>query len=100
MLSIVYLAVFDQWQSSMITLSSIIIAVPIGVVLGNTIWDIVLQVKNFMKKIITPLLDLMQTVPVFAYLVPILVMFGFGPVSALIGHNNLRNATNGKRQHC
>ena len=32
--SIMYLAIFDQWQSSMITLSSIIIAVPIGVLLG------------------------------------------------------------------
>ncbi len=32
----------------------------------------------------SPLLDLMQTIPVFAYLVPILVLFGFGPVSALI----------------
>lgn len=26
----------------------------------------------------------MQTVPVFAYLVPVLVMFGFGPVAAIV----------------
>ena len=31
-----------------------------------------------------PLLDLMQTVPVFAYLVPVLILFGFGPVAAMI----------------
>lgn len=31
-----------------------------------------------------PVLDLMQTVPIFAYLVPILFLFGFGPVSALV----------------
>ena len=31
-----------------------------------------------------PVLDLMQTIPIFAYLVPILFMFGFGPVSALV----------------
>jgi glycine betaine/proline transport system permease protein len=81
--AIVYLAVFDQWQSSMITLSSIIIAVPIGVLLGLLLG--VLSYKSkILEKIITPILDLMQTVPVFAYLVPILVMFGFGPVSALI----------------
>ena len=30
------------------------------------------------------LLDLMQTIPVFAYLVPILVLFGFGPVAAVV----------------
>ena len=34
--------------------------------------------------VITPVLDLMQTVPIFAYLVPILFLFGFGPVAALI----------------
>jgi glycine betaine/proline transport system permease protein len=31
-----------------------------------------------------PVLDLMQTIPVFAYLVPILVLFGFGPTAAII----------------
>jgi glycine betaine/proline transport system permease protein len=31
-----------------------------------------------------PVLDLMQTIPVFAYLVPILILFGFGPTSAMI----------------
>jgi glycine betaine/proline transport system permease protein len=29
-------------------------------------------------------LDMMQTVPVFAYLVPVLFLFGFGPVAAMI----------------
>ena len=33
---------------------------------------------------LSPVLDLMQTMPIFAYLVPILFMFGFGPVSALV----------------
>ena len=81
--AIIYLAVFDQWQSSMITLSSIIIAVPIGVLLG-ILFGVLCYKSQLIEKIITPILDLMQTVPVFAYLVPILVMFGFGPVSALI----------------
>ncbi|MDZ7811059.1 MAG: ABC transporter permease subunit [Arhodomonas sp.] len=31
-----------------------------------------------------PALDLMQTVPIFAYLVPALVLFGFGPVAAVV----------------
>ena len=31
-----------------------------------------------------PVLDLMQTMPIFAYLVPILFLFGFGPTSAMI----------------
>jgi glycine betaine/proline transport system permease protein len=36
------------------------------------------------ERTITPILDLMQTVPVFAYLVPVLFLFGFGPVAAMI----------------
>ena len=36
------------------------------------------------ERAITPVLDLMQTVPVFAYLVPILWFFGFNPVAAMI----------------
>ena len=32
----------------------------------------------------SPILDAMQTVPVFAYLLPILILFGFGPVAAMI----------------
>jgi glycine betaine/proline transport system permease protein len=82
-LSFFYLAVFGQWSSAMITLSSIIIAVPIGVLLGLSLGIASYKSKKI-EQIIKPILSLMQTIPVFAYLVPILVMFGFGPVSALI----------------
>jgi glycine betaine/proline transport system permease protein len=78
-----YLALFGQWDSAMVTLSSIIIAVPIGVAAG-----LLVGIWGFRsartEAIITPLLDLMQTVPVFAYLVPVLFLFGFGPVAAMI----------------
>ena len=33
---------------------------------------------------ITPMLDLMQTMPTFAYLIPMLLLFGASPVSALL----------------
>jgi glycine betaine/proline transport system permease protein len=36
------------------------------------------------EKALTPVLDLMQTTPVFAYLVPILFLFGFGPTAAIV----------------
>lgn len=78
-----YLAVFGQWESAMITLSSILVAVPVGVVVGITL-GIFAHRSNTFADIIKPMLDLMQTVPVFAYLVPVLFLFGFGPVSAMI----------------
>lgn len=78
-----YLALFGQWQSAMVTLSSILIAVPLGVLGGLALGIITYRWPSF-EKFITPILDLMQTVPVFAYLLPILFLFGFGPVAAMI----------------
>lgn len=78
-----YLAVFGQWHSAMVTLASIVIAVPIGV-LGGMMLGTGAYLWPRMDRALTPLLDMMQTVPTFAYLVPILFLFGFGPVAALI----------------
>lgn len=78
-----YLAVFGQWESAMITLASIVIAVPLGVG-GGLLLGIAAYRSRAVDRALTPVLDLMQTVPIFAYLVPILFLFGFGPVSALV----------------
>jgi len=78
-----YLVVFGQWDSAMVTLSSIIIAVPIGVV-GGLVLGIIGHRSAGFRSVLIPVLDLMQTVPVFAYLVPVLLLFGFSPVSAMI----------------
>jgi len=78
-----YLAIFGQWDSAMITLSSIVIAVPIGVIAGAGLGVLAFRSPRA-ERIMMPILDLMQTVPVFAYLVPVLFLFGFGPVAAMI----------------
>ena len=78
-----FLAVFGQWSSAMVTLASILVAVPIGVVGGLLLGIASYRWKRF-ERAITPALDLMQTIPVFAYLVPILVLFGFGPTAAIV----------------
>jgi glycine betaine/proline transport system permease protein len=78
-----YLAIFGQWESAMITLASVVIAVPIGAV-GGLLLGILAYRHAMFDRVLKPILDLMQTIPIFAYLVPILFMFGFGPVSALV----------------
>lgn len=78
-----YLAVFGQWDSAMVTLASVLIAVPIGAGGGLLLGILAYRHLTF-DRIISPILDLMQTIPIFAYLVPILFMFGFGPISALV----------------
>ncbi len=81
--TVAYLVLFDQWVSAMTTFASIAVAVPIGVGLGLAL-GVLAFMRPSVERALTPVLDLMQTVPVFAYLVPVLVMFGFGPVSAMI----------------
>ena len=78
-----YLVIFGQWDSAMMTFSSILIAVPIGVVGGISLGILAFRFPRLEKPTST-LLDMMQTVPVFAYLVPVLFLFGFGPVAAMI----------------
>ena len=82
-LCFLYLAVFGQWESAMVTLASVLIAVPIGVA-GGLLLGILAYRLPWFERLLRPVLDLMQTVPVFAYLVPVLFLFGFGPVSALV----------------
>lgn len=79
-----YLAIFGQWFSAMETFSSILIAVPLGVLIGLVL-GILSYWSGTAEMILRPILDMMQTVPIFAYLVPILFLFGFGPVSAMLG---------------
>ena len=79
-----YIALFGQWTSAMLTLALISIAVPFCIVTGlfAGIWA---WRKPWAERlIISPALDLMQTIPTFAYLIPMLLLFGNSPVSAMI----------------
>ncbi len=78
-----FLAMFGQWTSAMVTLASILVAVPLGVILGLLLGIAAYRWPRF-ERALTPVLDLMQTIPVFAYLVPILFLFGFGPTAAVV----------------
>jgi len=78
-----FILVFGQWQSAMATLASVLVAVPIGVI-GGLLLGVAAHRWPRFERGLTPVLDVMQTVPVFAYLVPILFLFGFGPTAAIV----------------
>jgi glycine betaine/proline transport system permease protein len=78
-----YLAVFGQWGSAMITLASVLVASVFGAV-GGLLVGLACVRWRWMERIVSPLLDVAQTMPVFAYLLPMLILFGFGPVSAMV----------------
>ncbi|RMF38539.1 MAG: ABC transporter permease subunit [Alphaproteobacteria bacterium] len=78
-----YMLVVGYWDESLNTLALITVSVPLslaaGFALGVAAWS-----SERVDRIVQPLLDLMQTVPAFAYLIPILFLFGFGPAVGLV----------------
>ncbi|PJC86254.1 choline ABC transporter permease subunit [Vibrio sp. HA2012] len=57
------------------TVISILVGVPVGIMAAHHRW---------LYTILRPILDLMQTIPTFVYLIPTLVLFGLGVVPGLI----------------
>ncbi|RLA33344.1 MAG: glycine/betaine ABC transporter permease [Gammaproteobacteria bacterium] len=82
-LAILYMVVIGYWSESMNSLALVAISVPMAVSIGFTLGTLAFYSQRA-KRVITPLMDLLQTVPAFAYLLPILILFGFGPVVGLI----------------
>ncbi|WP_299846040.1 proline/glycine betaine ABC transporter permease [uncultured Roseovarius sp.] len=81
--SILYMLVIGYWAESMNTLSLVAISVPLAILVGFAfgVWGFF---SNRAERAIMPMLDVLQTVPSFAYLLPILMLFGFGTVVGLI----------------
>ncbi|MBI2253996.1 MAG: ABC transporter permease subunit [Proteobacteria bacterium] len=79
-----YIAFFGQWNGAMLTLASVIVCVPIAVALGLGFGILAFRHPRLATWVVQPSLDLMQTMPSFAYLVPVLLLFGSGPVPALV----------------
>jgi glycine betaine/proline transport system permease protein len=78
-----YFAVFGMWNSTMLTVASILVSVPVGLILGLSLGIWCFKSERA-RRIILPLLDLMQTVPFFSYMVPIVVLFGVSPVAGMV----------------
>ncbi len=78
-----FIAIFGQWKPSMETVSFVLIAAPVSVVLG-----LVLGIFAYKSKIVettlNPLLNVAQTMPHYSYLVPVIVLFGVGDHAAAI----------------
>ncbi len=78
-----YIVVLGYWDESMNSLSLVAISVPMAIFVGFVfgVWGFY---SDRAERIIMPTLDILQTVPAFAYLLPILMLFGFGTTVGLI----------------
>jgi len=82
-ISLAYISIFGQWEPAMKTLSLVLIAVPISVLIGLSlgIWA---YRRRTVETVMMPFLNIAQTMPQFAYLVPMTVLFGLGDHAAAL----------------
>ncbi|MCL4674799.1 MAG: proline/betaine ABC transporter permease ProW, partial [Pararhodobacter sp.] len=72
-----FIGVIGAWAEAMTTLSVVLSAVSICVIIGLPIGILAARSDRFFG-ILRPILDLMQTIPSFVYLVPVVMLFGIG----------------------
>jgi len=70
------------WDKLMQTLALMLIATLIAVIIGIPL-GILSARSNRLRTVLMPLLDIMQTMPSFVYLIPVLMLFGLGKVPAI-----------------
>ncbi|MFN2366805.1 MAG: ABC transporter permease [Desulfurivibrionaceae bacterium] len=70
------------WLPTIETVTLVILATFAAVALGLPLGILAALFPRF-KKVIMPILDFMQTMPAFVYLIPAIPFFGLGPVSAI-----------------
>ena len=74
---------FGMWKDCMATLAIITVCVIICMVVGIPV-GVLMARSDRTEKAILPVLDMMQTIPSFVYLIPILMLLGIGKVPGLI----------------
>lgn len=69
----------DQWENLMYTVTLVIIASVLSIIIGIP-FGILMSKSKIANTIIKPILDFMQTMPAFVYLIPAVAFFGIGMV--------------------
>ena len=74
---------FGMWTNTMRTLSIITVATLLSIVLGIPV-GILMARSDRVQAVVTPILDIMQTMPAFVYLIPVVMLLGIGKVPGII----------------
>lgn len=80
---LVFMGLMELWEDSVktmalmisATVTAIIFSIPLGIVMARS---------QIVQRLVTPILDLMQTMPSFVYLIPTVMIFGPGKIPALL----------------
>ncbi|MGF1759592.1 proline/glycine betaine ABC transporter permease [Photobacterium sagamiensis] len=77
------IGVFGMWDNTMRTMSIILVSTMVAIGLGIPI-GIAMARSNRVQSIVTPMLDVMQTMPAFVYLIPVVMLLGIGKIPGVI----------------
>ena len=81
--ALILITAMDLWQQTMETLALVIAATLVSLAIGIPIGIIAARSDRF-ERMIRPVLDLMQTMPAFVYLIPAAMLFGLGRVPGIV----------------
>ena len=82
-LALILIGLFDMWDDTMRTISMIFVCTVLSIVIGVPI-GIAMSRSDRLQSVINPILDVMQTMPSFVYLIPVVMLLGIGKVPGLI----------------
>lgn len=73
----------NLWDDTMLTLALVLTATSISLIIGIPL-GILASRRDLVEKILHPILDFMQTMPIFVYLLPAVMLFSIGVVPAVL----------------
>lgn len=74
---------FGMWEDTMRTMSIIMVCTLLAIAMGIPI-GILMAASDRARSVITPVLDVMQTMPAFVYLIPVVMLLGIGRIPGVI----------------
>lgn len=82
-LTLLAIGCFGMWDDTMKTVSMIFVCTVVALAVGLPI-GILMSRWDRLQKVVNPTLDVMQTMPSFVYLIPVVMLLGIGRVPGLI----------------
>ncbi len=83
MASMFLIGILGMWDQAMQTLAIMIVAIVLSLAVGIPL-GILLSVSERARSFLLPVLDVMQTLPVFVHLIPAVLFFGLGKIPAIV----------------
>lgn len=77
------MGLFGMWEPAMATIALMLTATLLAVAVGIPV-GIAMSRSNPLQGVMVPVLDIMQTLPIFVYLIPFVMLFGPGRIPALL----------------